>query len=388
MVGAGGFEPPYGGTKNRCLTAWRRSNNSYCLFVVVCVNYTYTIRYTMSTLLIVNGYGLTNADLYNKIAATENIDTLAIFTPYDPYPECLWGYDDTVSLQNYCISNNISLSVTVCSPLHCYDARFADLQCVKPWTTFFASSVIQHSIDNNIKPMSHTLPVTKLFTSLNSKARYNRCMFIDYMSYFNMIDNNHVSWNMTTIEEEANNQLYNFKYWLPEQLVLEALFHPAMTTYQTPPVQFSNSLFSFISETVTDEIMVTEKTWMAIYHHRPFLTFATSGYYKFLQTLGIELYDEVFDYSFDSIPDWKQRCVAVMAQMKRLENLDLQNLYMLLRPKVLRNYTQMLDIVKHGIGKPNLTATFWTDNAVELGSYYDMWNIGNHTAFMDLYKFS
>ena len=77
-----------------------------------------------------------------------------------------------------------------------------------------------------------------------------------------------------------------------------------------------------------------------------------------------------------------------MAQMKRLENLDLQNLYMLLRPKVLRNYTQMLDIVKHGIGKPNLTATFWTDNAVELGSYYDMWNIGNHTAFMDLYKFS
>ena len=24
LVGAGGFEPPHGGTKNRCLTAWRR----------------------------------------------------------------------------------------------------------------------------------------------------------------------------------------------------------------------------------------------------------------------------------------------------------------------------------------------------------------------------
>lgn len=26
MAGAGGFEPPHGGTKNRCLTAWRRPN--------------------------------------------------------------------------------------------------------------------------------------------------------------------------------------------------------------------------------------------------------------------------------------------------------------------------------------------------------------------------
>jgi hypothetical protein len=349
----------------------------------------------MSTLLIVNGYGLTNADLYNKIAATENIDTLAIFTPYDPYPECLWGYDDTVSLQNYCISNNISLSVIGCSPLDRYDTRFANLHCVKPWTTFFASSVIQHSISNNIKPLAHTLPVTKLFTSLNSKIRHNRCMFIDHMSYYNMIDNNYVSWNMTPLEEDDNNP-YNFKYWEPRRLLLENTWHdsntngPSQLMQNSPPLQFADSLFSLISETVTAEIMITEKTWMAIYHQRPFLTFATSGYYRFLQTLGIELYDEVFDYSFDLIPNpyWQERCVAVMEQMKKLENRDLQNLYMLLRPKVLRNYTRMLDIVKHSIGKPDMPATFWIDNAIDLGSYYDMWNISNHTAFANLYKFS
>jgi len=260
----------------------------------------------MSTLLIVNGYGLTNADLYNKIVNTANLDTVVVFTPYDPYPEFLWGYDDTVSLHNYCTGNNISLSVTGCSPLHYHDARFADLDCVKPWTMFFASSVIQHSIDNNIAPLGHQLPINKLFTSLNSKPRHNRCMFIDHMSYFNMIDNNYVSWNMTLLEAEANNRPYNFKYWMPDRLVLEAAWQNTniandanMSLNQTPPPQFSDSLFSFISETVTDEIMVTEKTWMAIYHQRPFLTFATSGYYKFLQTLGIELYDEVFDYRFD-----------------------------------------------------------------------------------------
>jgi hypothetical protein len=195
---------------------------------------------------------------------------------------------------------------------------------------------------------------------------------------------------------ECDNNQYTFKYWTPERLFLESTWYnsstssPSQLMQNTPPWQFADSVFSFISETVTAEIMVTEKTWMAIYHQRPFLTFATSGYYRFLQTLGIELYDEIFDYSFDSIPDpyWQERCIAVMAQMKKLENADLQNLYMLLRPKVLRNYTRMLDIVKHGIGKPYLPATFWTDNAIELGSYYDMWNIGNHTAFMDLYKFS
>jgi len=354
---------------------------------------TYTIRYIMSTLLIVNGYGLTNADLYNKIVNTANLDTVVVFTPYDPYPEFLWGYDDTVSLHNYCTGNNISLSVTGCSPLHYHDARFADLDCVKPWTMFFASSVIQHSIDNNIAPLGHQLPINKLFTSLNSKPRHNRCMFIDHMSYFNMIDNNYVSWNMTLLEAEANNRPYNFKYWMPDRLVLEAAWQNTniandanMSLNQTPPPQFSDSLFSFISETVTDEIMVTEKTWMAIYHQRPFLTFATSGYYKFLQTLGIELYDEVFDYRFDSILDWKQRCVAVMEQMKKLEGENLQDLYMLVRPKALRNYARMLDIVKTGIGKPELTNICWTD--ISLQFYYNIWDVHKHTAFADLYQFA
>ena len=359
----------------------------------------------MSTLLIVNGYGLTNSNLYNKIAATENINTLAIFTPYDPYPEFLWGYDDTVSFQNYCTANNISLSVIGCSPLDRYDARFANLHCVKPWTTFFASSVIQHSISNNITPLAHTLPVTKLFTSLNSKIRHNRCMFIDHMSYYNMIDNNYVSWNMTPLEEDDNNT-YNFKYWEPRRLLLETTWHDSNTTgpiqlmQNAPPPQFSSSLFSFISETVTDEIMVTEKTWMAIYHQRPFLTFATSGYYRFLQTLGIELYDEVFDYSFDSIPDWKQRCVAVMEQMKKLENIDLTRLYTLLRPKVLRNYKRMLDIVKDGTGKPDIPSILWPDETsgsqfktlrrlpFKDASLYDVYNLGKTTAFADLYRFS
>lgn len=352
----------------------------------------------MTTLTIVNGYGLTTADFYSKIATTENLDSLIIFTPYDPYPEFLWGYDDTLSLQTYCTANNISLSIIGCSPLHYYDSRFADLQCADPWTTFFASSVIQHSIDNNITPLSHTLPIKKLFTSLNSKARYNRCMFIDYMSQFDMIDNNYVSWNMTLLEDEANNLTYNFKYWLPERLLLETtwqdtiLTNPSQSVQNTPPMQFSDSLFSFISETVTDEIMVTEKTWMAIYHQRPFLTFATSGYYRFLQTLGIELYDEVFDYSFDSIQDWEQRCIAVMEQMKKLENEDLQHLYTILRPKILRNYTQMLDIVKHGIGKPNLSNTFFIDNTIESPfrhiSFNDVWKLDETAAFLNLYRFS
>ena len=131
--------------------------------------------------------------------------------------------------------------------------------------------------------------------------------------------------NMTVLEEESNNIPYLFKYWLPERLLLETtwqdtiLNNPSQTVQNTPPLQFADSLFSFISESVTDEILVTEKTWMAIYHQRPFLTFATSGYYRFLQTFGIELYDEVFDYSFDSIQDREDRCIAVMEQMKKLK---------------------------------------------------------------------
>lgn len=352
----------------------------------------------MTTLLIVNGYGLSNADLYSKIASTENLDTVVIFTPYDPYPEFLWGYSDTVSLQSYCTSSSISLSVIGCSPLHYYDARFADLRCVDPWTTFFATSVIAHSLANNITPLGHQLPIKKLFTSLNSKPRHNRCMFIDYMSHYNLIDNNYVSWNMTLLEPEANNKPYIFKYWTPERLVLETAWqntnicNPSQPVQNTPPLQFSDSLFSFVSETVTDEIMVTEKTWVAIYHQRPFLTFATTGYYKFLQELGIELYDEVFDYNFDSILNWERRCAAVMQEMKKLENTNLQDLYMSLRPKVLRNYTRMLDIVKNGIGRPNiLDAHLTNDTTQSLFGHFllnNIWKLDETTELLDLYRFS
>lgn len=337
----------------------------------------------MTTLLIINGYGLTNTELYSKINSTENLDNLVIITPYDPYPEFLWGYESILSLNNYCTANNISLSIIGCSPLHYKDARFSELGCIKPWTTFFASLIIHYSIDSNISPLGHIFPINKLFTSLNSKPRYNRCMFIDHMSLYGMIENNYVSWNMTLLESEADTTPYKFKYWEPKRLLLESAWkhsniqEPTAVHYQTPPPQFADSLFSFISETNTNEIMVTEKTWMAIYHQRPFLTFATSGYYKFLQMLGIELYDEVFDYSFDSIQDWEERCIAVMEQMKKLESADLQNLYMLLRPKVMRNYTQMLDIVKNGIGKPDITRKFLKRNIGKHKIYYDTWNIGN-----------
>ena len=38
MAGAGGFEPPNGGIKTRCLAAWRRPNNLSMLLHRVAVN--------------------------------------------------------------------------------------------------------------------------------------------------------------------------------------------------------------------------------------------------------------------------------------------------------------------------------------------------------------
>lgn len=363
----------------------------------------YAIGVNMKTLSIISGTYISKEYFDTLLNTNKDIEKIIFFTPFDPYPDCIWGYDAILSLSKHCAANNIMLSITGCSPLHYYDLRFAQLPCIKPWTTFFATTVTHYSVVNNIRPYGHTLPINKLFTSLNSKPRYNRCMFIDYMSYYNLIDTNYVSWNMTQLDvEEINRTEYQFKYWLPERLLLEESWAESTSTAHvnhrlqlTPPMQFKDSLFSLVSETVTDEIMITEKTWIPIYHQRPFLTMAAPGYHKFLQELGIELYDEVFDYSFDLDTSDVNRCVAVMQQMKALERANLLSLYKLLRPKVLRNYKRMLDIVKDGIGKPNLDNLFLENELVkysydnrEQWPYYESWNLNSNFEFLKLYNLS
>lgn len=109
-------------------------------------------------------------------------------------------------------------------------------------------------------------------------------------------------------------------------LVTESSANNDANTGNMPLMVFDNTFFP------------TEKTFKPIYNTHPFICVADFDYHKNLnELLGFELYDEVFDYSFDSIKthDRRWRCL--------LENLPTEIDYTLIKEKLEFNQHRFLD---------------------------------------------
>ena len=186
------------------------------------------------------------------------------------------------------------------------------------WETFFAYSVynvFQQSVGHNKK-------ITKLFTSLNNRAHDFRKMFIDQMYNFDLFNHGYISWN--DIDAETG---YSFKYWKPERMLLSDRTNAyTQDFFKLPTTEFKDSLFSLIAESTMDAIFTTEKTYIAILHRRPFLIFGAPNANLYMKTLGFKLFENIIDYSFDTIDDDTERCKQYMQQVKNLTTCNLNEL--------------------------------------------------------------
>lgn len=73
-----------------------------------------------------------------------------------------------------------------------------------------------------------------------------------------------------------------------------------------PQTIFSDTFFSLVSENVntsanSNKFYISEKTLYPLVNNHPFVCLANKDHHKFMVDLGFELYDNLFDYSFDSI---------------------------------------------------------------------------------------
>ena len=87
-----------------------------------------------------------------------------------------------------------------------------------------------------------------------------------------------------------------------------------------------------------DTFFTTEKTIKPIFNCHPFICIADKNYHANLKhAFGFEMYDEIFDYSFDSISQHEQRFDGVLNQLTN--NVD----YMLIKEKLEHNQQLFLD---------------------------------------------
>ena len=106
-----------------------------------------------------------------------------------------------------------------------------------------------------------------------------------------------------------------------------------------------------------EEFFITEKTIKSIALLKPFITLCSVGYHTdyLVNTYGLELYDELFDYSFDTMPNVTDRINGLVDNIERIVqiyNNDYRDqIHETLLPKMLRNRQHMID---YGLDKDKM----------------------------------
>tara|TARA_Y100000004_G_scaffold172895_1_gene210220 strand:- start:1090 stop:2289 length:1200 start_codon:yes stop_codon:yes gene_type:complete len=93
----------------------------------------------------------------------------------------------------------------------------------------------------------------------------------------------------------------------------------------TLPLENHESCCDIVFETYCNgPTFFTEKTWKEFVFERPFILFGNKGCNKILQNLGFEIFDEIFDYSFDDEPNTYERLKMFWVEIEKYIDLNVE----------------------------------------------------------------
>lgn len=116
--------------------------------------------------------------------------------------------------------------------------------------------------------------------------------------------------------------------------------------YNEQPPGWRHTLIDVVSETHSSSHFYTEKTVWPLAYMKPFLIHGAQWQNRDLKKLGFVLFEELFDYTFDSIASPRQRTIALADELKRLQslNLDYNQVYIQLMPKLEHNLRRLIEL--------------------------------------------
>jgi len=216
-----------------------------------------------------------------------------------------------------------------------------------PYIWFYIAISIHFShlninIDKLIK-----FPKTNLFVSMIRRGKYFRCYGIDMLAKYNLINDK----SMLNICLGGPFADYSYKYWTPKKLTFkEHLGDYSLKMDNFPNDEYMSSFIELVFETTVDIKDISEKTVRPILFMKPFLLIGHATIHARLKEYGFELFEELFDYSFDSIENTEERIEKTILELKKYENLepsDYDELYKKLLPKLKHNFNRLLTFEKY-----------------------------------------
>jgi hypothetical protein len=199
------------------------------------------------------------------------------------------------------------------------------------------------------------------YITLNNISKNHRCMIMDLLAKYNLIDTGAIAWR--DIRRECDDIRhafpdgitdsvyfgYQYKYWKPKRMILDQNINDVFFQ-ETMPIEFNQSFMQLVTESDDEVIFYSEKTATPILLNKLFLIAGAKGYHLGLKNRGFELYDEIFDYSFDSETDDFLRYDGLVENVKKISAMSkqqLQTLHKNIFEKIVYNKQHALNLINN-----------------------------------------
>jgi hypothetical protein len=185
------------------------------------------------------------------------------------------------------------------------------------WNTFLMYESYDYYIKEHLKVSN--LKIDKPYVCLNNRVTYYRCMMLDALAKHDLIKDGYVSWR-----KHLDDGIYEdiFEYFDNRTIFLEDKSHNFKTEHVIYEEKFFKGFVNIISEGEVLLKDLSEKTFHAILHKRPFLILGSPGIHKTLTTLGFKLFENIFDYSFDEKEKIEDRIEGIILNIKSILDKD------------------------------------------------------------------
>lgn len=250
------------------------------------------------------------------------------------------------------IANQYNIPVTILTPylrempplMDFTDARYQNTKLIH-WETYWFNRTYlawkEHDAFNksknidmyNVRNGEHLTDFKYPYITLNNVSKNHRCLMMDILAQYNLIDRGAVAWRdirqncdniRHTFPPEMTDSMYDkypYRFWKPKRMFLDQDLSKQFLQ-ETMPIEFTQSFMQLVAESDDDFIFYSEKTTTPILLNKPFLIIGAKGYHTGLKTRGFELYDEIFDYSFDNEIDDYLRYKGAIKNVNRISSLS------------------------------------------------------------------
>lgn len=272
---------------------------------------------------------------------------------------CFEEYDVVYLFRNFfpkvsewAVSNNKLVKVLVSNPNNV--ELFPNVVTESTFGFYYCMiGTVQHAIDNQLEVNPKLCD--KVYTCYNNNPKFERALLIEELSKRHLMQHGIVTFTRPAFVHNDNdgNKFPGWHYHNGDRLLDEIDFELNACDEYTAnelPRSYMRGLIDLVSESNIrpTEFFTTEKTAKPIATLKPFICLANVDYHRFLtEEYGLELYDELFDYSFDKEPNLNKRISMIVDNIERIvegyTDDFKHSMYETLLPKLLRNRQRFID---------------------------------------------